>query len=70
MRKRGDNMVAEYTIKINDRYYKAGEIIPDIEETNKAASIREIEPPVSSVEDVVEEVAEQPKQKRQYTRRK
>ena len=58
-------MVAEYTIKINDRYYKAGEIIPDIEETDKAVSTT-VEPPVSEVE----EVAEQPKQKRQYTRRK
>ena len=57
-------MVAKYTIKINDRYYKAGEIIPDDE--IKAVSTPEVEPPVSDVE----EVAEQPKQKRQYTRRK
>ena len=58
-------MVAEYTIKIGDRYYKAGEILPDTNET-KAVSTPEVEPPVSEVE----EVAEQPKQKRQYTRRK
>lgn len=58
-------MVAEYTIKINDRYYKAGETIPDTNET-KAVSTPVVEPPISEVE----EVAEQPKQKRQYTRRK
>lgn len=58
-------MVAEYTIKIGDRYYKAGETLPDTNET-KAVSTPEVEPPVSEVE----EVAEQPKQKRQYTRRK
>lgn len=58
-------MVAEYTIKIGDRYYKAGETLPDTNEI-KAVSTPEVEPPVSEVE----EVAEQPKQKRQYTRRK
>lgn len=58
-------MVAAYTIKINDRYYKAGEIIPDIEEANKAVSTT-VEPPVS----LVEETDSQPKQKRSYTRRK
>lgn len=58
-------MVAKYTIKIGDRYYKAGETLPENGET-KAVSTHEVEPPVS----VVEEVAEQPKQKRQYTRRK
>ncbi len=58
-------MVAEYTIKIGDRYYKAGETLPDTNET-KAVSTPEVEPPVSEVE----EVAEQPKQRRQYTRRK
>ena len=57
-------MVAEYTIKIGDRYYKAGETLP--EDEIKAVSTVEVEPPVSEVE----EVAEQPKQKRQYTRRK
>lgn len=58
-------MVAEYTIKIGDRYYKAGETIPETTET-KAVSTPEVEPPVS----VGDEVADQPKQKRQYTRRK
>jgi len=58
-------MVAEYTIKIGDRYYKAGEELPDTNEI-KAVSTPEVEPPVSEVE----EVAEQPKQRRQYTRRK
>ena len=61
-------MVAEYTIKIGDRYYKAGETLPDTNET-KAVSTPEVEPPVSEVSEV-EEVAEQPKQRRQYTRRK
>lgn len=58
-------MVARYTIKINDRYYKAGEIIPDDE--IKAVSTPVVEPPVSVVKD---EEDGQPKQKRQYTRRK
>ena len=57
-------MVAEYTIKIGDRYYKAGETLP--EDEIKAVSTVEVEPPVS----VVEETESQPKQKRSYTRRK
>lgn len=57
-------MVAEYTIKIGDRYYKAGETLP--EDEIKAVSTVEVEPPVS----VVEEAESQPKQKRSYTRRK
>lgn len=57
-------MVAEYTIKIGDRYYKAGETLP--EDEIKAVSTIEVEPPVS----VVEETESQPKQKRSYTRRK
>ena len=35
-------MVAAYTIKINDRYYKAGEIIPDIEEADKVIYPKEV----------------------------
>lgn len=57
-------MVAGYTIKIGDRYYKAGETLP--EDEIKAVSTVEVEPPVS----VVEEAESQPKQKRSYTRRK
>ena len=57
-------MVAEYTIKIGDRYYKAGETLP--EDEIKEVSTVEVEPPVS----VVEEAESQPKQKRSYTRRK
>lgn len=57
-------MVADCTIKINDRFYKAGEIIPD--NVIEAVSAPEAEPPITDNE----EVTEQPKQKRQYSRRK
>lgn len=57
-------MVADCTIKINDRFYKAGEIIPD--NVIEAVSAPVAEPPITDNE----EVAEQPKQKRQYSRRK
>jgi len=59
-------MVADCTIKINDRFYKAGEIIPD--NVIEAVSAPVAEPPIT--DNAEAEVAEQPKQKRQYSRRK
>ena len=60
-------MKAEYTIKIGDVYYKAGQEIPD----SKAVSAEKAEPPVSPVveDEPKEEVKEKPS-KRQYTRKK
>lgn len=60
-------MKAEYTIKIGDVYYKAGQELPDLKE-NKAVSAK-AEPPVVSEEKPVEQPVEKPA-KRQYTRKK
>lgn len=56
-------MKAAYTVKIDGKWYKAGDTIPDIEK--KAVSSTEI-PPVP-FEDKKDST---PKQKRQYTRRR
>lgn len=69
-------MKAEYTIKIGDVFYKAGEELPEnwdspeekaseIKE-EKAAAVSAVEPPTSEEEKPVEE---QPA-KRKYTRRR
>lgn len=52
-------MVAEYTVKIDGKWYKAGDIIPDV----KKAVSTSVEPPVTLKQD-------EPKQKRQYSRKK
>ena len=64
-------MKAEYTVKINGVFYKAGEEIPETREKKeevKAVATEPmvaVEPPVS-----FEEKEEQPREKRKYTRRK
>lgn len=65
-------MKAEYTVKIGDVFYKAGQELPEIDSEVKAVTTEKVEPPVIE-EPVVEEspVVEEPKeQKRQYRRRK
>lgn len=58
-------MVAQYTVKIGDKWYKAGDTLPDVD-SNKAVSIpKKIEPPFE-----VEEEKQAEPQKRRYTRRK
>lgn len=69
-------MKAEYTIKIGDVFYKAGEELPENWEVpeekaseikeEKAATVPTVEPPTSEEEKPVEE---QPA-KRKYTRRR
>lgn len=64
-------MKAEYTVKIGDVYYKAGQEIPDI--TEEKAVVATAEPPISVVEEEKPvEVAQQPQKqaKRPYNRRK
>lgn len=67
-------MVAKYTVKIGDRFYKAGETLPDTTEESKAVSTpKEVEPPEfmnPPVEPVAEEQPTEQPQKRRYTRRK
>lgn len=62
-------MKAEYTIKIDGVFYKAGDELPTIQEDKieetKAAIV---EPPTVSTQD--EEPVEKPKEKRKYTRRR
>lgn len=55
-------MVAQYTVKIGDKWYRAGDTIPDND--NKAVSVK-AEPPVISEE----KVEEAKPQKRHYKRR-
>ena len=64
-------MVAEYTVKIGDKWYKAGQTIPDTTESEAVSAPKEVEPPIIDEPVVVKEEApvEQP-QKRRYTRRK
>lgn len=59
-------MVAQYTVKIGDKWYKAGDTLPDTKESKAVSISKEVEPPV-----LVSEV-EKPNepQKRRYTRRK
>lgn len=67
-------MKAEYTIKIGDVFYKAGQELPEIREEVKAVTTEEkVEPPFMNepIEVAEEHVKEEPKeQKRQYRRRK
>lgn len=63
-------MKAEYTIKIGDVYYKAGEELPEIQESEnkeEEAVTVSTEPPVSVIEEPV--VAQKPA-KRPYNRKK
>lgn len=62
-------MVAKYTVKIGDKWYKAGDTLPESE--SKAVSTpKEVEPPfMNPPEEVKEEKPAEP-QKRRYTRRK
>lgn len=67
-------MKAEYTIKIGDVYYKAGQEIPDIRDSKikeDKAVTASAEPPVSVIEEEKPEpvVAQKPA-KRSYNRRK
>ena len=67
-------MKAEYTIKIGDVYYKAGQEIPDIRDSeikeDKAVSAL-AEPPISEVvEEKADPVVAQKPAKRSYNRRK
>ena len=56
-------MVAKYTVKIGDKWYKAGDELPNTE--SKAVSTpKEVEPPFMEEEKPIEP------QKRRYTRRK
>ena len=68
-------MKAEYTIKINDVFYKAGEELPEsFGKEVEAVATEEVVPPLfmNPPEEATEEpVKEEPKeQKRQYRRRK
>lgn len=68
-------MKAEYTIKIGDVYYKAGQEIPDIRDSeikeDKAVTVS-AEPPISPIveEEKPEPVVAQKPAKRSYNRRK
>ena len=64
-------MRAEYTVKIGDVFYKAGDEIPETKEVKAAETVKAVEPPVSKeVEEAKTPKEDAKPSKRQYSRRK